>query len=159
MGYRTHARHTTCPGCREEVYIEELVGGDCPLCGSSVGDVDASEEEIQFDDSIERSELSWLVLQYFLFRKFQEYGAHPLQVYRLLSRIDEEGECPAVPGENTRFALDADLSRMERILPKRCSTCRRVIFFGGAKKIIGDLVHGDMTIRFLCSDCVCTQDK
>jgi len=157
MGYRTHARHTTCPGCREEVYIEELVGGECPLCGSSVSDVDASEEEIQFDDSIERSELSWLVLQYFLFRKFLEYGAHPLQVYRLLSKIDEEGDCPVVPGESTRYELDADLSIMERILPKRCTTCGQFILFGGAKKIIGDLVIGDMEIAYHCSECRSTK--
>ena len=37
MAPRINARHITCPGCQEEVFMEELVGGRCPLCGCGAG--------------------------------------------------------------------------------------------------------------------------
>ncbi|RQD83505.1 MAG: hypothetical protein D5R96_02920 [Methanocalculus sp. MSAO_Arc2] len=155
MGYRTHARHTTCPGCREEIYIEELVGGNCPLCGSAIDEADASEETIEFEEIFERSELSWLVLQYFLFKRFQELGANPLQVFRLLSSIEENGDMISSGQEKEHYAydLDADMSRVERLLPKRCSSCGKLFVRGAKKKISGNLLISGMTISYRCNTC------
>ena len=40
MTSRMQSPHTTCPGCQEEVFLDELVGGKCPLCGCSLEDFD-----------------------------------------------------------------------------------------------------------------------
>lgn len=156
MGYRTHARHTTCPGCNEEIYMEELVKGQCPLCGSPVEELEAHDESLDYDDGFERSELSWLVLQYFLFKKFEDLGANPLQVFRLLSTVEENGEVVATKKEKEElpYELDAELSRLERLLPKRCSSCRKIFVRGAAKKVSGDLLLGGIKVTYLCSKCV-----
>ncbi len=155
MVYRTHARHTTCPGCNEEIYMEELVKGQCPLCGSPVEELEAQEESLEYDDIFERSELSWLVLQYFLFKKFQEFGANPLQVFRLLSSVEENGEIVATKKETEKFTyeLDAELARLERLLPKRCSSCRKIFVRGASKKVSGDLLTSGMTVSYRCPKC------
>lgn len=154
MGYRTQARHTTCPGCREEIYMEELVKGQCPLCGAPVDEIDTSDETLEFDEGFERSELSWLVLQYFLFKQFNEAGANPLQVYKLLSRVEEDGDEPSSDAEESySYNLDAELSGMERFLPKRCSSCRKIFFRGASKKVSGDLTCGVMKVSYQCPDC------
>ena len=153
MGYRIQTRHTTCPGCREEIYMEELVKGECPLCGAAVDEIDTSVESLEFDEGFERSELSWLVLQYFLFKQFQEIGANPLQVYKLLSRVEEDGDHPSESVESYSYNLDADLSRIERLIPKRCTSCRKYFFRSASKKVTGDLVCGGMKVTYLCPDC------
>ncbi len=155
MGYRTHARHTTCPGCNEEIYMEELVKGQCPLCGSPVEELEAQDESLEYDDLFERSELSWLVLQYFLFKKFEDLGANPLQVFRLLSTVEENGEVVATTKEKEElpYELDAELSRLERLLPKRCSSCRKIFVRGATKKVSGDLIIGNMTVTYRCRSC------
>ena len=84
MTSRMHAPHTTCPGCREEVYLDELVRGRCPLCGCTLEDFDSQESELE--DFIERSDLPWLVFNYFLFKRFLEIGASPLQIMHSLQR-------------------------------------------------------------------------
>lgn len=155
MGYRTHARHTTCPGCNEEIYMEELVKGQCPLCGSPVEELEAQDEQLEYDDLFDRSELSWLVLQYFLFKKFEDVGANPLQVFRLLSAVEENGEIVATKKETEElpYELDAELSTLERLLPKRCGSCRKLFFRGAAKKVSGDLLTGGMAVSYRCTRC------
>ncbi|MCQ1539462.1 hypothetical protein FTO68_10790 [Methanocalculus taiwanensis] len=155
MGYRTHARHTTCPGCNEEIYMEELVKGQCPLCGSPVEELEASDESLDYDDGFERSELSWLVLQYFLFKKFEEVGANPLQVFRLLSTVEENIEIVSSGKEKEHYAydMDAELSLVERLLLKRCSSCNKLFIRGATKKISGDLLSGGMKITYRCGKC------
>ena len=51
------------------VYLDD-VRGRCPLCGCTLEDFDSQESEIQ--DFIERSNLPWLVFNYFLFKRFLE---------------------------------------------------------------------------------------
>ncbi|RQD79496.1 MAG: hypothetical protein D5R99_08110 [Methanocalculus sp. MSAO_Arc1] len=135
--------------------MEELVGGNCPLCGSPVEELEAQEEPLEYDDLFDRSELSWLVLQYFLFKKFEDAGANPLQVFRLLSSVEEDGEIvPALrEKEQLTYELDAELSRIERLFPKRCSSCRKLFVRNAAKKISGDLLKGGMAVAYLCRRC------
>jgi hypothetical protein len=51
--------HTTCPGCQEEVFLDELVAGKCPLCGCSLEDFDETFGE--YERILDRSDLSWLI--------------------------------------------------------------------------------------------------
>ncbi|HPA08569.1 MAG TPA: hypothetical protein PLW73_08805, partial [Methanoregulaceae archaeon] len=82
MTSRMHAPHTTCPGCREEVYLEELVKGRCPLCGCEFEEFDTQDTEIE--DYVDRSDLPWLVFNYFLFKRFLEIGASPVQIMQFV---------------------------------------------------------------------------
>ena len=76
MTSRTHAAHTTCPGCQEEVYLDELVKGRCPLCGCTLEDLEEVESEV--DELLDRGDFSWLIFNYFLFKQFTDLGASPL---------------------------------------------------------------------------------
>ena len=109
--------------------MEELVGGRCPLCGC---ELDGSEESCEgFEELLDRSDLTWLVYQYFLFRKFEAMGASPLQTLHLICRFDDPGATgPSYP-EGTPYSFEIPFSLWERILPKRCDRCGRLFLAGG----------------------------
>jgi hypothetical protein len=140
--------HTTCPGCREEVYLDELVKGRCPLCGSDVGDFDEQENEL--DEFFDRSDLPWLIFHYFLFKRFLEMGASPLQVMQLANeysdRISQEKP-------DTRFMLAVPMTRVDRIRPKRCAGCGKLYLSGGKKVVSGDLSAPGFRFLFFCPEC------
>ena len=75
MTSRMQSPHTTCPGCQEEVFLDELVGGKCPLCGCSLEDFDEAFGE--YEGILDRSDLSWLIFNYFVFKKFVDLGCPP----------------------------------------------------------------------------------
>ncbi len=151
MAPRINARHITCPGCQEEVFMEELVGGRCPLCGC---ELDGSEESCEgFEELLDRSDLTWLVYQYFLFRKFEAMGASPLQTLNLISRCDDPSAVgPSYP-EGSPYSLEISLTLRDRILPKRCSRCRKIFLRGGRKLVTGDLGHTAQDISYICPSC------
>jgi hypothetical protein len=151
MATRINARHITCPGCQEEVFMEELVGGRCPLCGC---ELDGSDESCEgFEDLLDRSDLTWLVYQYFLFRKFEALGVSPLQTLHLISRFDNPpGSGPSYP-EETPYSLETPFSFWERLVPKRCSRCGRIFLTGGRRLVTGDLGHTSQVISYLCPSC------
>ena len=75
MAPRINARHITCPGCQEEVFMEELVGGRCPLCGC---ELDGSEEACEgFEELLDRSDLTWLVYQVLPLPEVRGDGGEP----------------------------------------------------------------------------------
>ena len=131
--------------------MEELVGGRCPLCGC---ELDGSEEQCEgFEELLERSDLTWLVYQYFLFRKFEAMGASPLQTLHLISRFDDPGATgPSYP-EGTPYSLEIPLALWERIVPKRCGRCRRLFLAGGRKLVSGDLGHTAQEFSYICPSC------
>lgn len=152
MTSRTRAHHTICPYCNEEVYIEELVGGKCPLCGGTLEDPE-DEIEVDEDDGIERSDLSWLICHYFLFKKLDELGANPLQVMHVIQRFDEQdpfGEDGTVP---TSFEVEVPFSRLEKVMPKRCSSCGKLFISGGKKVVRGDAGRPGFAVSYRCSRC------
>ena len=151
MAPRINAKHITCPGCQEEVFMEELVGGRCPLCGC---ELDGSEESCEgFEELLDRSDLTWLVYQYFIFRKFEAMGASPLQTLNLISKCDDPSAMgPSYP-EGTPYSLEIPLTFRDRILPKRCSRCRRIFLHGGRKLVTGDLGHTSQEISYICPSC------
>jgi len=147
--FRMHTAKTTCPGCNEQVYLDELVRGRCPLCGCSLEDF----EEEEFDDSYERQDLTWLVFNYFIYKKFDELGASPLQVMQFLT---ENEACCEMDGERwgkATYDLEVPMKLAERLLPKRCAACNRLFVRGGRKRIAGNLASPGPAIRYECDRC------
>jgi len=147
---RVNARHTTCPGCQQDVFLEELVSGRCPLCGCEMED----PEEVcdGFDDVIDRSDLAWLLFHYFLYRKFEAMGASPVQTLHLISRCEGSFSGETTPRE-TAYELDLPMTLRDRIRVKRCAACGRLFVLGGKKRISGDLARPSDEIRYTCQDC------
>jgi hypothetical protein len=143
------APHTTCPGCQEEVYLDELVRGKCPLCGCVLEEFDGERSEL--DEIVERSDFSWLVFNYFIFKRFDELGASPLQVMQLIAGLDEccmnigSGEIP-----RTRFDFELPMKLTDRFRPKKCARCGKIFFMNGRKVLSGDLTHPGFTISYFC---------
>jgi len=147
---RVNARHTTCPGCQQEVFLEELVSGRCPLCGCELEDTEDVCEG--FDDVIDRSDLAWLLFHYFLYRKFEALGASPVQTLSLISRCEGAFSGDTTPRETT-YELEVPMTLGDRIRVKRCTSCGRLFLFGGKKRISGDLARAGDEVRYTCRDC------
>jgi len=146
---RMLAPHTTCPGCSEEVFLDELVRGKCPLCGCVLEEFEDQRNEME--EYVERGDFSWLVFNYFIFKRFDELGASPLQVMQLIAGLDE---CCATIGEGeiprTRFDFELPMRFLDMIKPKRCARCGKVFFMGGRKILSGDLSRPGFGISYLC---------
>jgi predicted nucleic acid-binding Zn-ribbon protein len=144
------APHTTCPGCQEEVFLDELVRGRCPLCGCTLEDfVDQAGD---MDEIVERSDFSWLVFNYFIFKKFDELGANPMQVMNLIAGLED---CCLNPGSGellrTKFEFDLPMKLADQIRPKKCSRCGRLFFRGGRKILSGNLGGQGFGISYICT--------
>jgi hypothetical protein len=146
-----HAPHTTCPGCHEEVFLDELVGGKCPLCGCSLEEF--GETFGEFEGVIERSDLSWLIFNYFVFKQFVDLGAAPQQIMDFINTYGENADKPAGEWTKTEFSLEVPMKIQDRIRPKKCSVCGRYFLSGGKKKIEGDMRKPQLLIRFTCDRC------
>ncbi|HDR73559.1 MAG TPA: hypothetical protein ENN85_06575 [Methanoculleus sp.] len=151
MTSRIHSPHTTCPYCKEEVYLDELVGGCCPLCGRSL---EGDEEQAEvFDDLLERSDLSWLVFQYFLYRRLERLGANPLQIMQLVNRYEEQLNSGSEEGEPFEIMFDIPMTTTDRLRLKTCHLCGRVFLRGGKKKIYGNFRLNDFQFTYFCTSC------
>jgi hypothetical protein len=149
MTSRINARHTTCPGCQEEVFLDELVGGRCPLCGCTLEEIEDSCDE--FEDGLDRSDLAWLIFHYFIFKKFDALGASPFQILQLIATFNEENGDTAT--EATPFSLEVPMRLPDLVRPKRCTKCRRLFVTGGKKFVSGDLRSPTVTIHYICTNC------
>lgn len=149
MTVRVNAHHIICPGCQEKVFIDELVGGHCPLCGCVMDD----EVEDDYEEVIERSDLAWIVFQYHIFKKLSDLGAAPLQIMQLLMRIDDLGDCDMLLEERLEFTIEVPMSRVAHFIPKRCSKCGRIFLRGGRRVILADLSRNEFRNSYRCSDC------
>ncbi|MDD1710285.1 MAG: hypothetical protein LUQ37_05185 [Methanoregulaceae archaeon] len=150
MTSRMHAPHTTCPGCREEVYLEELVKGRCPLCGCEFEEFETQENEIE--EFIDRSDLPWLVFNYFIFKRFIEIGASPMQIMQFVATFNDQ-DLQGTTKPDTTFMLQVPMQIIDRVRPKRCATCGKIFFFGGRKMAAGDLAVPGLTYRYYCHRC------
>jgi hypothetical protein len=103
------------------------------------------------DEFIERSDLSWLVFNYFIFKKFDELGASPVQIMQLLSGL-EDG-CSHDENGATRFDLQVRMRLADRLMPKRCGKCGHLFLRGGKKVISGDLTGPSCEVAYRCSRC------
>ena len=150
MTSRMLAPHTTCPGCQEEVYLDELVKGRCPLCGYTLEDF--AEQASEMEEITERSDFSWLVFNYFIFKRFDELGVSPLQVMQLIAGLEDyDGSEGFGNPPRTKFIFDLPMKIRDRLKPKRCSRCGRLFFRGGRKVLTGDLSAPGFSIDYICS--------
>ena len=147
--FRMHTAKTTCPGCNEQVYLDELVRGRCPLCGCSLEEF----EDEEFDDSLERQDLTWLVFNYFIYKKFDELGATPLQVMQFLTENEARCDMDGDRWSRVQYDLEVPMKFYERLIPKRCSNCNKLFIRGGKKRIMGTLAGSRPTIRYECDRC------
>jgi len=150
MTSRINARHTTCPGCQEEVFLDELVGGRCPLCGCALEEDESCDE---FEDGLDRSDLAWLVFHYFIFKKFDDLGVSPLQIMQLIANYSDEDEDESDSAATTGYALELPMRTLDQIRPKRCAKCGKVYLRGGKKVISGDLRRPGHNIQYVCPHC------
>jgi hypothetical protein len=149
MTSRINARHITCPGCQEEVFLDELVGGRCPLCGCTLEDLEDGCEE--FEEGLDRSDLAWLIFHYFIFKKFDSLGANPFQILRLLATFDEGTE--ENTEETSAFTLEVPMRLADRLRPKRCARCGCLFVREGKKYVSGDMRSPRMSTTYVCHDC------
>ncbi len=151
MTSRMHAPHTTCPGCHEEVFLDELVSGKCPLCGCPLEEFEESFGELE--GIIERSDLSWLIFNYFVFRQFADLGAAPQQIMDFINVYGENADKPAEEWTKTSFMLEIPMKFSDRIRPKKCSACGRWFVRGGKKEVTGDMRKPQLDTRYKCDRC------
>jgi len=144
-----HTAKTTCPGCNEQVYLDELVRGRCPLCGCSLEEF----EDEDFDESYERQDLTWLVFNYFLYKKFDEMGVSPLQVMQFLTENESKCEMNGERWGKAHFDLIVPMSRVDRIRPKQCGSCGKWFLRGGRKRIAGNLAGIRPETVYDCDRC------
>ena len=151
MSSRINARHTTCPGCQEEVFLDELVGGRCPLCGCTL-----EEEEdacMEFEEGLDRSDLAWIVFNYFIFKRFDDLGVSPLQIMELLTGYADSSGYGTKGTETSHYELDLPMNRWDRLRPKRCIKCGGIFLKGGRKVMAGDLTRPGYTVQYICPHC------
>jgi hypothetical protein len=146
-----HAPHTTCPGCHEQVFLDELVSGKCPLCGCSLEEFEDSFGE--FEGIIERSDLSWLIFNYFVFKQFVELGVPPQQIMEFVTAYEDNADKPIDEWTKTDFVLEISFGWWDRVRIKVCSKCGKWFIKGGKKLITGDMRHTNIVVNYLCTTC------
>jgi hypothetical protein len=151
MTSRMQSPHTTCPGCQEEVFLDELVAGKCPLCGCSLEEFDEAFGE--YEGVLDRSDLSWLIFNYFVFKKFVDLGVPPHQIMEFVATYEANAEKPPEEWTKTSFTLEIPMLWHDRIRPKHCATCNRWFLFGGTKQISGDMRRTKLTVAYECDRC------
>jgi hypothetical protein len=151
MTPRIHGPHTTCPSCREEVYLDELVGGRCPLCGYSLEEGDG--EGAEFEEFVERSDLTWLIYQFFLFRKLDAFGVNPARIMQIVTRYEDAVSGGEADESLSGFAIPIPMKTRDRIRPKRCAACRKIFLRGGTKTVSGDLRAPAFAVSYFCPAC------
>ena len=151
MTSRMQSPHTTCPGCQEEVFLDELVGGKCPLCGCTLEDFEESFGE--YEGILDRSDLSWLIFNYFVFKKFVDLGVPPHQIMEFVAAYGQNTEKPPEEWERTGFVLEIPMNVWDRVRPKYCLKCHRWFISGGRKQIRGDMRKTALAIEYLCDRC------
>ena len=123
MTSRMQSPHTTCPGCQEEVFLDELVGGKCPLCGCSLEEFDESFGE--YEGILDRSDLSWLIFNYFVFKKFVDLGVPPHQIMEFVAAYEQNAEKPPEDRRPRRAPLQSARRQVyASFRPTRLAGCR-----------------------------------
>lgn len=151
MTSRMQSPHTTCPGCQEEVFLDELVGGKCPLCGCTLEDFEESFGD--YEGILDRSDLSWLIFNYFVFKKFVDLGVPPHQIMDLVAAYGQNSDKPSEEWDRTGFVLEIPMKALDRIRPKYCAKCHHWFLRGGRKQIRGDMRKTDLSVEYVCDRC------
>lgn len=117
-----------CPGCSEKIHEEELIDGDCPLCGKSIEENDESD----YGDTISE------IVEFF------ENQSETMAI-----NIDQKET------RERELVLYVAPSILDRVKPKKCDACGRWHLKFGDKEysvnIRGD--RGRIEVNYLCSLC------
>lgn len=119
--------HMECPGCSEEIHREELIDGECPLCGEPVqggGDEHAGaiSEIVEFFDE---------------------------QPETMAVNVQQR------PAESRELVLHETPTLLDHLRPKRCDVCGRWHLAVGDKRVEVTLEgdEGRLERQFLCQLC------
>lgn len=150
-----------CPGCGDEVYVEELVEGRCPLCGEVCGPSRPGE----YGSSPYASDVGrWLIA-----RKaadgLVEYGVRSPGAADEVARSLLDTLDPYTLGEDfavRRFRWKCGAGIRDYLRPKSCTFCRERHFLVGAKLLDGvmeiDPAEGevdiDAEVHWVCRSCL-----
>ncbi|HVN74033.1 MAG TPA: hypothetical protein VMT44_05510 [Methanoregula sp.] len=151
MTSRMQSPHTTCPGCQEEVFLDELVAGKCPLCGCSLEEFDEAFGE--YEGTLDRTDLAWLIFNYFVFKKFVDMGVPPHQIMEFVATYEQNSEKPPEEWTRAEFSLEVPMNGWDRLRPKRCAKCKSFFFREGRKLIRGDMRRTAIRVEYLCDRC------
>ncbi|MDY6764344.1 MAG: hypothetical protein SV377_01440 [Halobacteria archaeon] len=117
-----------CPACGERVYSQELIDGDCPLCGASIEDPNEG-------DTIEKI-----------------VGFFESESETMMMNMDQD-QTPT-----QELVLHVPPSFSDRVKPKKCAACGRWhIKFGDKEyqiKLQGN--EGEININYYCKLCETT---
>ncbi|MFP4632187.1 MAG: hypothetical protein ACLFMT_01965 [Halobacteriales archaeon] len=115
-----------CPGCGERIYRQELIDGECPLCGVSV------ERESEYDDALD--EIADLF----------DPSSETMAV-----NVDQERDV------RRRLVLHVEPTLLDRVRPKRCSACGRWHLRFGDKeyRVVVEGDEGHIERGYICSIC------
>ena len=102
---------------------------------------------------IERSDLPWLVFNYFLFKRFLEIGASPLQIMQLVAAFNDQDLQGNGQKPDTRFVMEVPMKPIDRIRPKRCTRCGKIFLAKGRKVAAGDLAAPGLEYLYYCKGC------
>ncbi|MHC1626537.1 MAG: hypothetical protein ACXQTG_05190 [Methanoculleaceae archaeon] len=139
----------TCPFCREEIYLEELVGGRCPLCGNELDGYDGDSEN-EIGPEVEVPAAAWL---YCILRRYSALGASPSDLFDLAITLDEMAEDGLDTAGNGIFTINVRMTLIDRIRPKKCDRCGRIFFRGGEKWATASFQSSGITITYRCPRC------
>lgn len=150
MTVRINAHHIICPRCQEKVFLDELVSGHCPLCGCMMDEGEISSE---LEHIIERSDIAWIVLHYFIFKKFDALGVSPFQILQVISQLENQYEGDVHAPRKMEFRFEVPMRYLDHLRLKRCIKCRGLFIRGGKKIISGSLNSNDSKIEYICKRC------
>lgn len=122
------ARYMECPGCSEEIHRQELIDGECPLCGTAV-EGDGGEYEGTISEIVE------------FFEEQPDTMAINIQQREAASR---------------ELVLHEEPGLLDRVRPKRCGTCGRWHLRVGDKRLDVTIEgsEGRMERSYVCRLCV-----
>lgn len=119
--------HMECPGCSEEIHEQELIDGECPLCGTAVegrgGDFDGAISDI---------------VEFFQ----EQPDTMAINVERRSTSARE-------------LVLHETPSLLDRVKPKKCGTCGRWHVRFGDKRLDVRLdgTEGELDRSYHCRLC------
>ncbi|XGI84323.1 hypothetical protein ACEU6E_03495 [Halorutilales archaeon Cl-col2-1] len=129
-----------CPGCGEEIYEEELIDGDCPLCGETVRH-DQTGRELPTETEAEAEPKTEEALE------------------RIVGIFEGGTDSLLDPIEDTeskrRYVLEVPPSILDRLRPKRCDACERWHLKIGRKEydVLLEGNTGEVDINYYCVLC------
>ena len=97
--------------------------------------------------------LSWLIFNYFVFKKFVDLGVPPHQIMEFVAIYEQNAEKPPEEWVKSEFTLEVPMNRWDRIRPKHCAKCKKLFIFGGKKLIKGDMKRAAIKVEYICDSC------